>query len=221
MDKIPAIYGEGWIRVHLVAKAVLHNTLDHDVSAHARLCWGWEMADIGAIAAMMISPITQLGAISAATDGVKAIETVEEIHDGWLLLHDGTGIAHTAFKQIHPKGKPVKAGKSVAIHKEGPIAQVSQPSSIAGHFHKETVWIGITDETASRAVAFKSEHHIEWTIDEEGVLSEKGDRHPWIANTADPKDAGQDVPADTDEVVPAVDDAPVAEPEPAVAGEKQ
>jgi hypothetical protein len=174
--------------LHLVAKAVLHNKLLHKVSAHARLTWGWEMADIGAYAALMISPLTQLEGVAVAAEAagtVNLIETVEGIHAGWALISRGSCITRSAFAEIHVKGTPVKPGASVAIHREGPLKQVTTVSGIAGALGADTVWVGVTDEVCHRALAFKTEPHAEWALDDEGALSETGQRCLWVPTTDD------------------------------------
>lgn len=174
--------------MHLIAKAVLHNKHEHNVSAHARLTAGWEMADIGAYAALMISPLTQLEGVAVAAEAagtVNFIEAVEGIHACWSLISEGKKITRSAFAAIHSKGTPVTPGSSVAIHKEGPIKQLTSVSGIAGVFGADTVWIGVTDEVCKRALAFKTEPHAEWALDDEGALCETGQRHLWVPATDD------------------------------------
>jgi hypothetical protein len=169
--------------LHLIAKAVLHNKLLHKVNAHARLTVGWELADIGAYAALMISPLTQLEGVAVAAEAagaVNLVETLEGLHACWALVSRGSCITRTAFATIHCKGVPVKPGESVAIHHEGPIKQATTVSGIAGVFGAETVWIGVTDEVCRRALSFKTEPHAEWVLDDEGALSETGRRCSWV-----------------------------------------
>lgn len=49
----------------------------------------------------------------------------------------------------------------------------------------DTVWVGVTDEVCRRVLAFKTEPHAEWALDDEGALSERGQRCLWVPATDD------------------------------------
>lgn len=165
------------------AKTILRNSLSRDVSAVATISPKWAFADVGISAATVLIPLG--GAAYGAWKAEQTIRSALVARKVWALVAAGRGIAKGVAEQVNQVGSPIEPGESVQVHKMGLVHRWTKPSGIAGRFGATPVKVIISDEAASRILAFASAPGTRWTISEEGVTSDDGTKvFPWEKETA-------------------------------------
>ncbi|MCL2582050.1 MAG: hypothetical protein FWE35_06305 [Streptosporangiales bacterium] len=158
------------------------NSLSRDVSAVAMIAPKWAVADVGTSAAAVLIPLG-----GAAYTAWKAEETIKSLlvaRKVWTLVITGRKIAKDAVAQVEKVGSTIGPGETVQVHKMGRVHRWIKPSGIAGRFGATPVRVIVSDEAASRILAFASAPGTRWTIGDDGVTSDDGTTaYPWEKET--------------------------------------